>query len=133
MLCVKKFKKNYFGYLQIPTDGDKLQPMASVLLCTDEPILAEGLILAFFDRDPRGSRLWRRAEFEKSVRNYRERALGLAAAIDDLRTLRGLFLLERGDAAEALRQFESALTRDVPFANHRIAERYRTLLRRHAS
>jgi hypothetical protein len=95
-------------------------------------IFAEGLLFAASNRDPFAVRIPRRLELEMKIRTLRELSFRLSPAIADLKTLRGIFLLEHGDSAGALRQFESALSTDVPFPDRRIAERYRTLLRRHA-
>lgn len=51
------------------------------------------------------------------------------AALCEVRTLRGIFILEQGDVGRALKLFEEALDGDNPFLDRPIAQRYRDLLR----
>ena len=54
-----------------------------------------------------------------------------ASAVADYRTLRAIFILERGDTQTALALFEQALAPNVPFSDQAIARRYRDLLRKY--
>jgi hypothetical protein len=51
-----------------------------------------------------------------------------AGPVSELRTLRGIYTLERGDIQSARNHFDVALQWDIPYPDRPIAERYRELL-----
>jgi hypothetical protein len=51
-----------------------------------------------------------------------------AGRVCELRTLRGIYALERGDVQSARNHFDVALRGDIPFPDRPIAERYRELI-----
>jgi hypothetical protein len=73
-----------------------------------------------------------RLQLEDKLRGIRDVWLRTQPVLADLRTLRGIFLVECGESEEALRQLDLALASKMPFAERRIAERYAELLRRYA-
>ena len=90
------------------------------------------LNLAFSEHDPIAIRMKLRLELDLTAFEVRNAWMRSQMILGDVQTLRGIFLLEQGNVAEALRQFERATSTDVPFADRQIAERYRDLLRRYA-
>ena len=105
--------------------------VANIQLASARALIPNILSQAFSDRDPLAIRLTHRLELEVKSLEAREAWLRSQMFLGDVQTLRGIFLLEQGDAAAALRQFELATKADVPFADRRIAERYRDLIRRY--
>ena len=94
-------------------------------------VLPRILSMAFADRDPPAIRVKLRLELDLTAFEMRSAWMRSQMFLGDIRTLRGIFLLEQGNVAEARRQFELATSTDVLFADRPIAERYRDLLRRY--
>jgi hypothetical protein len=96
--------------------------------------IAFGLgMMAHLDQTPPETRMAWRVLLQLRLFDHSRSWFGPQTSRSDYRTLRGIFLLERGDTASALRVFEQALEGDIPFADRPIAARYRDLLRARAA
>ena len=88
--------------------------------------------MTFSEHDPIAIRVKLRLELDLTSLGAQNALMGSQMFLSDVQTLRGIFLLEQGNVAEALKQFDLATSRDVPFVDRRIAERYSELLRKYA-
>lgn len=90
--------------------------------------IGHAMMLTSLQHLPWAARIPRAFEVEVRMGEIRVALQRPARLLSDFQTLRGLFDVERGNTATALRRFEEALEGDVPFTDQAIAKRYRELL-----